>query len=305
MKQQKLPSLNALRVFAVAAHADSFKQAAQQLGVSQSNITRQIQALEEQLGTRLFQRDNRVHALTAAGETLAPDLLRLFKELDRTVDRARNIGDSEATTLRIALPESFLRWWLSSRLHEFYTLYPHIQVQFNTVSLFPNASERANICAELQHEQLDIALHYGQLRDHALKQVPLYTPTYVPVAPIKSESPLASRPWYVDEKAPYWQHFKKAQSHLARQLQTRHVGNSNIAIDLIYGTDHMTLVDQLYLTHPQLQQFAKHTEYQVTLPEPLALAIKQRQRQPVALVAFTKWLQARLLSSQADTVRRD
>lgn len=119
MKQQKLPSLNALRVFAVAAHADSFKQAAQQLGVSQSNITRQIQALEEQLGTRLFQRDNRVHALTMAGETLAPDLLRLFRELDRTVDRARNIGDSEATTLRIALPESFLRWWLSSRLAEF------------------------------------------------------------------------------------------------------------------------------------------------------------------------------------------
>src|SRR5690554_8024824 len=100
MAQEKAPSLNALRVFAVAAHADSFKQAAQQLGVSQSNITRQIQALEEQLGTRLFQRDNRVHALTSAGTALAPDLLRLFRELDRTVERARSVGDTQLTTLR-------------------------------------------------------------------------------------------------------------------------------------------------------------------------------------------------------------
>lgn len=299
MAQEKSPSLNALRVFAVAAHADSFKHAAQQLGVSQSNITRQIQVLEEQLGTRLFQRDNRVHALTPAGETLAPDLLRLFRELDRTVERTRNIGDSELTTLRIALPESFLRWWLSSRLADFYALYPHIQVQFDTVPLFPDAHERAAMCSRLQHEQLDIAIHYGHLRDNALKQSALYTPTYVPVAPIASDQTLASRPWLVDTQAPYWRHFKKAQAHLAKQLTTRLVGNSNIAIDLIQGTDHITLIDNLFLAHPQLREFAKHTEYQVTLPEPLALTVKQRQRQPVALVAFTKWLEARLASSLA------
>ncbi|HAR56965.1 MAG TPA: hypothetical protein DCR58_09315, partial [Idiomarina baltica] len=56
-------SLNALRVFDVAARAGTFKQAAQQLGVTQAAVTRQIQTLENQLGMRLFQRDNRVHAL--------------------------------------------------------------------------------------------------------------------------------------------------------------------------------------------------------------------------------------------------
>lgn len=64
MKKAKFPSLNALRVFDVAARSGSFKQAAQQLGVTQSAVTRQIQALEEQLDMRLFQRDNRVHSLT-------------------------------------------------------------------------------------------------------------------------------------------------------------------------------------------------------------------------------------------------
>ncbi|MFP3526601.1 LysR family transcriptional regulator, partial [Pantoea sp. SIMBA_072] len=49
MKNTKLPSLNALRVFDVAARSGSFKQASQELGVTQSAVTRQIQTLEEQL----------------------------------------------------------------------------------------------------------------------------------------------------------------------------------------------------------------------------------------------------------------
>lgn len=303
MAHDKAPSLNALRVFAVAAHADSFKQAAQQLGVSQSNITRQVQALEEQLGTRLFQRDNRVHALTPAGEALAPDLLRLFRELDRTVERARTVGDNQLTTLRIALPENFLRWWLSRRLAEFYALYPHIQVQFHTVPLFPNSHEQALLCQQLQHEELDLAIHYGALRDKALKSTALYTPTYVPVAQLASEKPLASRLWWINEQAPYWRQFKKVQSHLARQLITRPVDSCTMAVDLAQGTDHVTLLDQLLLMHPQLQSYMKHTEYQVSLPDAMVFSAKRRDRQPVALVAFHKWLEARLTSSLADTAR--
>lgn len=299
MAQDKSPSLNALRVFAVAAHADSFKQAAQQLGVSQSNITRQIQALEEQLGTRLFQRDNRVHALSAAGEALAPDLLRIFRELDRVVDRARSVGDSELTTLRIAVPESFLRWWLSRRLAEFYALYPHIQVQFQTVELFPQSHGQATLCQQLAHEEIDLAIHYGPLRDKSLHSAVLYTPTYIPVAQTNSEKALASRLWWVDTQAPYWRQFKKAQAHLARQLTLRHVSSCNIAIDLAHGTDHLTLIDQLFLMHPQLQSYVKHNEYQVSLPEPMVASYKQRTRQPLALVAFHKWLDARLTSSLA------
>lgn len=91
----------------MAATAPSFKHAAQQLNVSQSNITRQIQALEEQLGTRLFQRDNRVHALTAAGQAIAADVSQLFNELDRIIERARNLSYTEHTTLKLAVPESF------------------------------------------------------------------------------------------------------------------------------------------------------------------------------------------------------
>ncbi len=299
MSKQKSPSLNALRVFATAAHADSFKQAAQQLGVSQSNITRQIQALEEQLGTRLFQRDNRVHSLTAAGQVLAPDLLRLFKELDRIVDRTRNIGDSELTTLRLAIPESFLRWWLSSRISDFYTLYPHVQLHFTTVPLFPNTNDKADLCSQLQHEQLDLAILYGNLRDKTLEQKKIYTPTYIPVSCTESHEPLGSRPWLVDLEAPYWKLLSKQESYLVKHIHPRPVGNPNIAIDLIANTDQITMVDALYLKNEQLKGHTTHTEYQVTLKEPMQFAMKQRPRQPVALIAFMKWLESHLVNSPA------
>jgi len=70
----KFPSLNALRVFETVSRTKSLKRAAAQLGVTQSAISRQLSTLEQQLGAKLIQRDNKVHALTPAGEALAPEL---------------------------------------------------------------------------------------------------------------------------------------------------------------------------------------------------------------------------------------
>lgn len=302
MKAKKMPSLNALRVFAVAAHADSFKHAAQQLGVSQSNITRQIQVLEEQLGTRLFHRDNRVHSLTPAGAALAPDLLRLFRELERTIERTRDIGDIEATTLRVGIPESMLRWWLAARLNEFYSLYPHIQVLLHGVPLFPTRTEQAELCASLQHGQLDLAVHYGRLRDSALKQTLLYTPQYIPVSADNTTQPFAERTWLLDLASPCWSHFKKQHSAWSRSLTVRPIAPVNIAIDVLAGTPDVTLVDRLFLSHPQLQNYRVEEELAVVLPEAMMISTKHHQQQPVAHVAFTKWLQARLPSALVDSV---
>lgn len=300
MKLSKIPSLNALRVFAIAAHADSFKHAAHQLGVSQSNITRQIQTLEEQLGTRLFNRDNRVHALTPAGAALAPELYRLFRELERTVERTRTIGDIEATTLRIGVPESLLRWWLAARLPEFYSLYPHIQVQLHTVPIFPSRQKHAELCAGLQHNQLDLAIHYGSLRDSALKQLTLYRPHYVPISVDCSAIPFKDRDWIIESQSPYWAEFKKVQRALVRTLTTRPVGSINIAIDALSGTQQVTLVDSLFLSNPQLQSYRVEPDLAVALPEAMMISMKRHQQQPVAQVAFTKWLQARIPSVPVD-----
>jgi len=65
-----LPSLDLLRGFEAAARQLSFTKAAAELFLTQSAVSRQVQALEEQLGTALFERHHRQIRLTAAGQKL-------------------------------------------------------------------------------------------------------------------------------------------------------------------------------------------------------------------------------------------
>lgn len=293
----KQPSLNALRVFAIAAHAQSFKHAAQQLGVSQSAITRQVQTLEQQLGTRLFQRDNRVHALTPAGHALAPELLRLFRDLEHTIDRVRDIGDSELATLRLAVPDGLLRWWLASRLQQFNALYPHIRLQFSTVSMYPNSNDKADICSHLQHELIDIAVHYGKLKDKNVRQHPLYQPTILTVT---QQLPSVGQPlqWLVDTQNLLWQQFSKNFVQLAQQAVIQQAPQQT-TLDILPHSSALTLSDSLFLSHPQLAKLQRVDEWSFNLPEAVCISYKERNRQPVALVAFSKWLESRIKTEVA------
>src|SRR5258706_5793550 len=69
-KQPRLPSLDLLKGFEAAARLLSFTKAGQELYLSQSAVSRQIQELEEQLGVPLFERPHRALALTEARQTL-------------------------------------------------------------------------------------------------------------------------------------------------------------------------------------------------------------------------------------------
>jgi len=64
---KSLPPLSSLLPFEAAARLESFTRAAEELGLTQAAISRQIRALEEDLGTRLFERRNRAVHLTESG----------------------------------------------------------------------------------------------------------------------------------------------------------------------------------------------------------------------------------------------
>ena len=70
MVSAKLPPLNALRAFLVAARHQSFSRAAQELNVTHGAISRQVRGLEEFLGVQLFERQIRKVLLTAEGQQL-------------------------------------------------------------------------------------------------------------------------------------------------------------------------------------------------------------------------------------------
>lgn len=78
--------LSQLEIFVAVAETGSFTKAANRMYVSHSTTSRGVAALEEELGVRLLERDNRVAALTEAGERLLPkakEILRLAEEIEK------------------------------------------------------------------------------------------------------------------------------------------------------------------------------------------------------------------------------
>ena len=78
-----LPNLHGLRVFEAAARHMSFTRAAQELCITQTAVSHQVKALEEELGVALFRRTARRVSLTAPGAAWATELGPLFAELHR------------------------------------------------------------------------------------------------------------------------------------------------------------------------------------------------------------------------------
>ena len=81
--------LEQLRVFAAVADEGSFTGAARWLYISHSTVSRTVTALEEELGVRLVERDNRFIALTKAGETLREEAEQLLSAADTVAARVR------------------------------------------------------------------------------------------------------------------------------------------------------------------------------------------------------------------------
>lgn len=118
-----------LRVFYVAAEAGSFTHAGDQLGLSQSAVSRQVSALERELKVPLFHRHARGLLLTEQGELL----FRAAKETSQRLEAARaRLQDSKEQPngeLRVTTTAGIGSHWLIPRLGEFMQAYPDIRVE--------------------------------------------------------------------------------------------------------------------------------------------------------------------------------
>src|SRR6266576_7086764 len=85
----RLPPLNALRVFEAAARHLSFKEAAQELSITQAAVSHQVKSLEEYLGVELFRRSGRGVQLTEAARACLPRLREGFDSLAAAVEMIR------------------------------------------------------------------------------------------------------------------------------------------------------------------------------------------------------------------------
>lgn len=174
MNQRRLlPSTSMLCAFESAARLGSFSRAAAELNLTQGAISRQIRALENQLGLELFERTPQSVTLTSAGTQYAKEVATALN-IVRTAT-LNIITNAEGGELRLAILPTFGAKWLIPQLSSFIETNPDINISFKS-HLAP---------FDFNEEHLDAAIHYGQadwpnanctfLMDETV--VPVYAPS--------------------------------------------------------------------------------------------------------------------------------
>ncbi|HEV7415367.1 MAG TPA: LysR family transcriptional regulator, partial [Tianweitania sediminis] len=118
-----------LRVFHAAAEAGSFTHAAEKLRLSQSAISRQVSALEHDVGVPLFHRHARGLVLTEQGELLFRTAHEVLMKLENVRTQLVEAKDRPSGVLRVTTTVGLGAGWLTERVQEFIDLYPEIQLQ--------------------------------------------------------------------------------------------------------------------------------------------------------------------------------
>jgi DNA-binding transcriptional LysR family regulator len=117
-----------LRIFHAVANVGSLTHAGDALHLSQSAVSRQIRALEENLGVTLFHRHARGLILTEQGELLFEATVDMSKKLESTEARIRDSKEEVFGELRVTTTVGFGSLWLSPRIGRFYDLYPELKI---------------------------------------------------------------------------------------------------------------------------------------------------------------------------------
>lgn len=146
----KLPPLNSLRYFLVAAQTLSFKQAAEQLFVTQAAISQHIKTLEIHLGVPLFIRGTRRVFLTEDGKRLLPYIQTGFAHFSEGV--AHLTEDANPDVLNVTVVESLSTRWLVPRLQFFQEQHPKIRVRL----------EPCNTVRNFSGTDIDLAIRFGE-----------------------------------------------------------------------------------------------------------------------------------------------
>ena len=146
----RLPSLNGLRAFEAAARHLSFTNAASELNVTQTAISHQIRRLEEELGLRLFVRQNRALALTPEAREYLPGVRAAFNDLRLATDRLKRRDDDHVLT--VSTLASLAAKWLLPRLSTFQEAHPGIDVRITT----------STGLVDFRSGDVDAAIRYGR-----------------------------------------------------------------------------------------------------------------------------------------------
>lgn len=145
----RLPSLTALAAFEASARHRSMQRAGAELNVTAGAVSRQIRALEDELGVPLFLRSPAGLTLTADAEALYAVLSQAFSRTAETVDVIRSGNRTRRATL--ACTHGFAAQWLMPRMGEFWRRFPDISVDHMI----------SDDMREFRRAEIDLRVRYG------------------------------------------------------------------------------------------------------------------------------------------------
>ena len=242
----RLPPLKALLAFEAVLIHPSFAKGAQELGVTPSAVSHQIQLLEDFLGVQLFRREAGRALLTPSGQIYAQEIRDAFG----LIADATNLvaPQSQRGHLVIASSPSFAAKWLQPRLPDFLAAHPAVKIRLSTLSHSDT----------LDKDRCDIAIVYGRAPAQGRAE-PLLTETLRPLcspalaAALHTPADLARATLIHSVNALTWAEYLRRIGHGAIRPQNEiWLDRSTIAIDAAVAGQGVILESEL-LTEQELR----------------------------------------------------
>lgn len=161
-----------MTIFERVAAVQNLSAVGMELGLTPGTISKRLQALEEELSVRLFDRTTRSIRITAEGRTFLAHVERILRELDTARATMADTAGKPKGPLRIAAPASLGRRMIAPALLDFLPIYSDIEVHVDL----------ADHTVNLQEDGYDVAIHAGTLTDSSIKAKRLATDRQIIVA---------------------------------------------------------------------------------------------------------------------------
>jgi len=309
--RRKIPASHALLCFESAARHQSFTRAAQELALTQSAISRQIQSLEDYLGVALFARGRHGVVLTAAGADYAQKVDRVLNTMERDT-RDLMTGHYGGQDLRLACVATFATQWLIPRLPALTAAHPDLNVHIETRTrpfLFADSGIDAAIFAGTREQMAQWpGTHSVYLQDEDV--IPVCSPMRLANARVSanaflSAGEIARLPLIQQSTRPdAWAHwFAAMDTHCAHAHQGPRYELFSMSCAAAAADLGVALVPR-GLVEGHLQRGELCVAHRTPLPSQrhYHLVFPDRPNPPASLALFKNWL---LLASAGDSPRTE
>ena len=286
-----LPSLNALAAFEAAARHLSLTRAATELSVTPGAVSKQVKALEDQIGRPLFLRLHRALELTPEGHAVYQSLKDAFERVSGTIRQVGLSGSPRAVSIGTTM--AFAQLWLMPRLGGFWTSHPDIVLD-QIIADRPHEPNRAHIDLRVRYGDGNFADETATLL-FGDRIVAVAAPSFLARHKVKGVQDLSALPLLsvegVDWTWTTWADFLKATGAPHRKLSVRRFNSYVIALQAAQAGQGVAL-GWMSLVKPLLAKklLARASPAEMVAPQSFYLTWPSRQPLTPEAEILKSWL---------------